>query len=90
MIPAHKQTDPAKAPGVVKNDITLGDYIHRLQQPVVHGNPTALYDRGWNAALEMVSKYVNTIYPHTVLEESDRMWCAALDNVTQVLDKEKK
>ena len=25
--PAHKQDDPAKAPGQVVNDITLGDYI---------------------------------------------------------------
>ena len=27
--PAHKQDDPAKAPGQVVNDITLGDYITR-------------------------------------------------------------
>lgn len=81
----HKQTDPAKAPGVIKNDITLADYIARKTEP-----GSSDYDKGWNAALEMVGKYVNTVYPQTVLEESDLMWCAALDTVTQLLDKEKK
>ena len=27
--PAHKQDDPAKAPGQVINEVALGDYIHR-------------------------------------------------------------
>lgn len=27
--PAHKQDDPAKSPGQIVNDITLGDYITR-------------------------------------------------------------
>ena len=27
--PAHKQDDPSKKPGQIKNDVTLGDYIER-------------------------------------------------------------
>lgn len=27
--PAHKQDDPRKMPGQIKNDVTLGDYIER-------------------------------------------------------------
>lgn len=27
--PAHKQDDPNKMPGQIKNDVTLGDYIER-------------------------------------------------------------
>lgn len=27
--PAHKQDDPAKSPGQIVNDITLGDYLAR-------------------------------------------------------------
>jgi hypothetical protein len=27
--PAHKQDDPTKYPGQIKNEVTLGDYIER-------------------------------------------------------------
>jgi hypothetical protein len=33
--PAHKQTDPAKAPGQVKSEHTLGEYIAKKYPPEI-------------------------------------------------------
>lgn len=45
MIPPHKQTDPTKAPGQFKNDVTLGDYIaKRVDPPPQFKTPGEAFD----------------------------------------------
>ena len=46
-IPAHKQTDPDKKPGQIKNDVVLSDYIERVlkeETPV----KKLTFEKWWN------------------------------------------
>lgn len=53
--PAHKQDDPSKKPGQIKNDVTLGDYIERKSKSmekrigIQSAAPKKLtFDEWWN------------------------------------------
>ena len=92
MTPAHKQTNPDKAPGQIVNPVhTLGDYL-KLKE-TLSGIPSATtkeFDFGWNAALNMIDQFIETIYPVDVFNDFDAGRADALDEITNRVDKEKK
>jgi len=117
MTPAHKQTNPDKAPGQIVNPVgltvrTLGDYLKKKEHvatafdtwvnapltPAFTLKRSELWSEsevtaaefGWNAALEMIDQFIETIYPADILDNRDVGYCESLDIVTGHLNKEKK
>lgn len=53
--PFHKQTDPAKQAGQVKNDITLGDYLENKYPEEMKKKMT--FDEWWNINQPTTNQY---------------------------------
>lgn len=67
--PAHKEDDPAKAPGQIRNDVTLADYVqHKMEltpvNQVASYLPKMTFDEWymkhftWNESIRAVAKVI--------------------------------
>jgi hypothetical protein len=57
--PAHKQDDPAKAPGQVVNDIKLADYYNRKRQlyEQLEKKPKMTFQEWWKQDSSHIDMY---------------------------------
>jgi hypothetical protein len=96
MTPAHKQTDPAKAPGQIVKPVgltvrTLGDYL-KLKETLscIPSATTKEFDFGWNSALAEIAKFVEGLYHTDYFDEFDNGFGGALDAVEEKIGGLKK
>jgi hypothetical protein len=73
---AHKQTDPAKKPGQIKNDITLGDYIERKEKAYT---PKMTFNKWWRQNYKAWLDYDD--YSNLQDDLAKAVWKAAQENM---------